>query len=171
MLPLPLTAKQQKDLKECVIADIREKVEEPDLKRFGVSFYDAGLIYDVTVDANANITVVHTLTSDGCKFAQAIETSIAAVCAETLFDFMVGKKYIPEPDLYDEVTMLKPGTYSLGLPQRRLAVGIDATTHIITPPQSIATDDKMQVLVNLTYEPFYDRNVRMPDFIRATLGL
>jgi metal-sulfur cluster biosynthetic enzyme len=64
--------------KEAVFEALK-RVEDPEL---GMDIVDLGLVYDVEV-ADANVKVIHTLTSMGCPAGPMIQEDIANTVKET----------------------------------------------------------------------------------------
>lgn len=62
------------DLKEKVIAALHT-IYDPEIP---VNIYDLGLIYEVDVDADANVKIQMTLTAPGCPVAQTFPGTIEA---------------------------------------------------------------------------------------------
>ena len=67
--------------KEAVFEALR-RVEDPEL---GMDIVDLGLVYDVEVE-DANVKVIHSLTSMGCPAGPMIQEDIANTVKETFPD-------------------------------------------------------------------------------------
>ncbi len=67
--------------KEAVFEALK-RVEDPEL---GMDIVDLGLVYDVEVE-NANVKVIHTLTSMGCPAGPMIQEDIATTVKEAFPD-------------------------------------------------------------------------------------
>ena len=61
------------------VMEALKRVEDPEL---GMDIVDLGLVYDVEV-ADANVKVIHTLTSMGCPAGPMIQEDIANTVKET----------------------------------------------------------------------------------------
>ncbi|TWI54470.1 metal-sulfur cluster assembly factor [Halalkalibacter nanhaiisediminis] len=72
------TEKDKKETKDRVMAQL-ENVIDPEL---GIDIVNLGLIYDIEIDDNNNVTVVMTLTAMGCPLAGVIHHDIKKALAE-----------------------------------------------------------------------------------------
>ncbi len=167
---MALTIQQQADLKACVIDDIKKLVQEPDLKKYGITYYSAGLVYDVLTDASANVSVVSTLTAPTCSEADNIFDEISRVSLAAAENFLTGKKISVVADPDDEVVLLTPKSYDPGNVIRTKRIAKD----VLASAQGLSIEDipsnQGLVLARLTFEPLYDLK-RMPETARAALGL
>jgi metal-sulfur cluster biosynthetic enzyme len=64
------------------VMEALKKVEDPEL---GMDIVDLGLVYDVEI-ADANVKVIHSLTSMGCPAGPMIQEDIANTVKETFPD-------------------------------------------------------------------------------------
>ncbi len=55
------------------IEDVLKKIPDPEI---GVSLWDLGLIYTITIDKFGNVKILMTLTTIGCPLFDLIETPI-----------------------------------------------------------------------------------------------
>ena len=67
--PDPLNSLKFKPL----IAEALSKVYDPEIP---VNIYELGLVYDISVDSSAGVTIEMTLTSPGCPAAQTIPVDV-----------------------------------------------------------------------------------------------
>ncbi|CAM3884657.1 metal-sulfur cluster assembly factor [Alkalicoccus chagannorensis] len=71
-------SEEKEDLKERVMAQL-ENVVDPEL---GVDIVNLGLVYEIKLDDQDNVTVVMTLTSMGCPLAGTIVSDIKTALSE-----------------------------------------------------------------------------------------
>lgn len=64
--------KEKKQLEETIIA-VLKTIFDPDIS---VSLYDLGLIYEISIDDNANVKILMTLTSPNCPVAEILPTEV-----------------------------------------------------------------------------------------------
>jgi metal-sulfur cluster biosynthetic enzyme len=64
------------------VMEALKKVEDPEL---GMDIVDLGLVYDIEI-ADANVKVIHSLTSMGCPAGPMIQEDIANTVKETFPD-------------------------------------------------------------------------------------
>jgi metal-sulfur cluster biosynthetic enzyme len=55
------------------IEEVLKNIPDPEI---GVSLWDLGLIYEITVDKDSNVRILMTLTTIGCPLFDLIETPI-----------------------------------------------------------------------------------------------
>lgn len=63
---------EKKQLEETIIA-VLKTIFDPDIP---VSLYELGLIYEITIDNNANVKILMTLTSPNCPVADALPAEV-----------------------------------------------------------------------------------------------
>lgn len=63
---------EKKQLEETIIA-VLKTIFDPDIP---VSLYELGLIYEITIDDNANVKILMTLTSPNCPVADALPAEV-----------------------------------------------------------------------------------------------
>ena len=95
--------------KENLMEELK-KVPDPEL---GVSIVDLGLVYDVKIDHDGNVTVVMTLTTMGCPLFELIELPVR----ETL------KKVKGVKDVLVELTFDPPWSPEKMSEEARVALG------------------------------------------------
>ncbi|PRO67015.1 metal-sulfur cluster assembly factor [Alkalicoccus urumqiensis] len=64
---------EQQELKERVLAELEQKVIDPEL---GVDIVNLGLVYEIHLDHENNVTVEMTLTAMGCPLAGTIVNDV-----------------------------------------------------------------------------------------------
>ena len=76
----PVLTPIQKSLIEGEVAEQIRTVFDPELP---VNVYDLGLIYDIIVDNNRDVSVVMTLTSPMCPVAESLPAEVQVAAART----------------------------------------------------------------------------------------
>lgn len=64
-------------LEEETLKEALSTVNDPEI---GMNIVELGLVYDIDVDADDNVTVEMTLTSPGCPLADVITAQVDAAC-------------------------------------------------------------------------------------------
>lgn len=104
---------EKQELKDRVMAEL-EKVVDPEL---GVDIVNLGLIYEIKLDDQDNVTVVMTLTSMGCPLAGTIVNDIKMALSELQEIGEIG-------DVETEITFRPPWDKSMMSRYAKLALGV-----------------------------------------------